>query len=268
MKKYHYLWLFVIPILFVMCDGVPDGVVSATNTKYKMSSLNAPTYFLYSEASNKFVTSLKLENSNDITDIYFTVKFADGSSTLIAYQQLFDDGNTISNGDVTKSDNVFSAYITMKPEYFSTDYLIDYYITYKTSTQTITQKIASHSFSYDNGANLSAPVISNINVPDSIVVGEPKSTFLISVEATDSNGLSDINEVFFKVIKPDGTSNGNKFMLYDNKTNGDVAAGDGIYSSYFDVYPTNTKGVYAFNFQAKDRSGKLSNIISHQIKLK
>lgn len=268
MKYYHYLWLFIVPILFVMCDNAPDGVVSSTNTNYKLLSLNAPTYFTYSDASSKFITSLKLENSNDVSDIYFTIKFADGSSTLIAYQQLFDDGNTISNGDATKGDNVFSAYVNMKPEYFSTDYLIDYFIIYHTATQTITQKIASHSFYYDNGASQSAPRILNITSPDSIEVGEPKSSFLITAEAADSNGLSDINEVFFKVVRPDGTSNGNKFMLYDNKTNGDATAGDGIYSSYFDVYPTNTKGVYTFNFQAKDRSGKLSNIISHQIKLK
>jgi hypothetical protein len=56
--------------------------------------------------------------------------------------------------------------------------------------------------------------------------------------------------------------------LYDdgNTTlHGDLVAGDGIYSLLIQVIPSNEKGTYRFEFQAKDRSGALSNIINHSV---
>ena len=83
----------------------------------------------------------------------------------------------------------------------------------------------------------------------------------------DPNGTSDILEVFFIVYRPDGTTNGNRIQLFDdgNSSNGDVTAGDGIYSRLIQVDQTNQKGTYRFEFQAEDRSGALSNIINHYV---
>ena len=82
----------------------------------------------------------------------------------------------------------------------------------------------------------------------------------------DPNGANDILEVYFKVYKPDGTTNDIKVFLFDDgntQENGDLIAGDGIYSRLILVDQSNDKGTYRFEFQAKDRSGELSNIINH-----
>ena len=46
---------------------------------------------------------------------------------------------------------------------------------------------------------------------------------------------------------------------------GDQVAGDGIYSLLIQISSTNDKGTYRLEFQAKDRGGKLSNIINHNL---
>jgi len=38
---------------------------------------------------------------------------------------------------------------------------------------------------------------------------------------------------------------------------------DGIYSRKIEVNQTNEKGTYRFEFQARDRSGEISDIINH-----
>lgn len=84
----------------------------------------------------------------------------------------------------------------------------------------------------------------------------------------DPNGSSDILEVYFKVFRPDGTTNNNKFLLFDDgnvNENGDLTAGDGIYSRLIQVDQSNQKGTYRFEFQAEDRPGALSNIINHYV---
>ncbi len=79
----------------------------------------------------------------------------------------------------------------------------------------------------------------------------------------DPNGASDILEIYFIVYRPDGTTNNNKVLLFDDgkPENGDVIAGDGIYSRLIQVDQSNQKGTYRFEFRAKDRLGDLSNII-------
>ena len=54
--------------------------------------------------------------------------------------------------------------------------------------------------------------------------------------------------------------------MYDNGTNGDQTSGDGIYSLIIELPPTGvTKGVYRWEFQARDHGKKLSNKIIHNI---
>ena len=75
-----------------------------------------------------------------------------------------------------------------------------------------------------------------------------------------------LGKVYFIVYKPDGSTNDSQLELFDDGNiddHGDLIAGDGIYSRLIQINETNDKGTYRFEFQAKDRSGKSSNIIDH-----
>jgi hypothetical protein len=128
------------------------------------------------------------------------------------------------------------------------------------------QQVAIGNFKYNNSQSNMPPVIANTAIePDTVVVTSPTVIF-ISVEASDPNGQNDINQVFFVVYRPDSSSSETRNTLFDDGNtiaNGDLVAGDGIYSLLIQVDASNEKGTYRFEFQAEDRGGKLSNKIDH-----
>ena len=81
--------------------------------------------------------------------------------------------------------------------------------------------------------------------------------------------------VYYEMYKPDGTQQVNsqglsQFPLYDNgdtSGTGDLTAGDGRYSFKL-TFPVEIEiGTWEFRFYAEDRSGALSNVISHNIEV-
>ena len=175
-----------------------------------------------------------------------------------------DNGNTV-NGDTTANDGTFSNKFPLSTYDLNGIYNIKYFITDKSNTS---KQVASGTFPYNNGQPNSAPVISDdVVFPDSAVVTTP-TVILTSVKAFDENGPRDIERVYFIVYRPDGTTNNSQVLLFDDgdfEGHGDQLAGDGIYSLLIIITPENTKGTYRFEFQAKDRSGELSNIINHSL---
>lgn len=101
-----------------------------------------------------------------------------------------------------------------------------------------------------------APVIVAVEGPDSI---RPPTTLTLIAVVTDPDGLGNIARVV--VIAP----NGGTFDMYDDGvTLGDETAGDGRYTARFDV-PSAEPGTFTFKFQAFDRSGLASEIVSKDI---
>jgi hypothetical protein len=114
------------------------------------------------------------------------------------------------------------------------------------------------------------PTLSDLVAPDSVSVGTSVVFLQLTVGASDPDGQSDIQKVFFNSFKPDGSpSSGNPFQMFDDGnaggTSGDQVSGDGIYSLVIQLPPGTPKGEYRFEFQAADRSGVLSNTIVHTI---
>ena len=120
---------------------------------------------------------------------------------------------------------------------------------------------------YFNGQDQYPPVISNLNAPDTLFLAAVPVATTMTVEAWDPNGQNDIDMVYFQSYRPDGTTSGTIFELLDNgdPTAGDATAGDGIYSIIIQLPPQTTTGKWRFDFQARDRSDSLSNLISHNI---
>lgn len=115
------------------------------------------------------------------------------------------------------------------------------------------------------------PVISDLVAADTISLGNQSQLLLLSVRASDPDGLNDIARVVFNSYRPDGSaSGGNPFVMYDDGSvaHGDVKAADGIFSLLVSL-PSNTQtGTYTFKFQAFDRSNDSSNVIIHQLTVK
>jgi len=102
-------------------------------------------------------------------------------------------------------------------------------------------------------------------------------SFVFSIEASDLNGLADIEGVFFRLYRPDGslvldTQNSLDFFLMHDDGNtevfGDLVAGDGIYTFKNLFAQTAPIGMWRFEFQAQDRRNVLSNKIIHNIVVK
>ncbi len=92
-------------------------------------------------------------------------------------------------------------------------------------------EVALTSFYFNNGQDNVAPFISNLNMPDTLQAGE---TIRFTVEVSDSNGLNDVEFVFYEAYDPDGNRVVNsqgiyQFPMFDDGNNGDITAGDGIY---------------------------------------
>lgn len=114
------------------------------------------------------------------------------------------------------------------------------------------------------------PMLSNLIADSTVILAATTQILDLRITATDPDGASDIQKVFFNSFRPDGSaSGGNPFTMYDDGNasgiSSDQIAGDGIYSLRIQIAPTATAGVYRFEFQAVDRSSDSSTVLIHRI---
>ncbi|MCP4583299.1 MAG: hypothetical protein GY839_16960 [candidate division Zixibacteria bacterium] len=110
------------------------------------------------------------------------------------------------------------------------------------------------------------PEVYNLVAPDSLIKGLPDTT-LIYLSLRDPQGLDDIDSVFFTVDRPDGSTNGFTFYMFDDGLNGgDSLAEDGIYTQGIQSPSSGSQtGDYVFHFSARDNSDNMSNTINKSI---
>lgn len=126
-----------------------------------------------------------------------------------------------------------------------------------------------------------APKVENVSSPDSVNL--PTSGFisvLFTAAVSDSDGLADVQEVFFKRdtlitkfrLRDDGGAGINEFDTSATQQirlhTGDVVAGDGTFSILLPVTPSNTRGTRILRFQAIDSFGDTSNIIQRSFTIR
>ncbi|NTV45354.1 MAG: hypothetical protein HGB11_02235 [Chlorobiales bacterium] len=105
--------------------------------------------------------------------------------------------------------------------------------------------------------NLSSDTI-NVTLPPYL------DTLIVTAEATDPDGRSDISAVQVLV----GTT---PFPMYDDGNftgHGDRFVGDGIYSRGFSISSANTTGPRTLRFRVIDNSGEISNVIEKTFYIK
>lgn len=258
MRKIYFL---LIPLLMWGCEKTYDGLIDSKTDNYQVSSI----------AGIKDTVDLK--NPPDSL-LNLRLLFTQSSQVFKAYFDIYSSDNSRLNTEPVEMDeileNVFENQFILKREYPIGNYTIRF------SAEGFDGKlkqVALTTFYFLNGQDNLPPVISNSVIePDTVIVNDTTVIFT-SIEAMDPNGKSDLLEVYFKVYKPDGTTNNFKWLLLDdgsccplppfNQVSGDVTANDGIYSRKIEVNQGNDKGTYRFEFQARDRSGEISNIINH-----
>lgn len=118
----------------------------------------------------------------------------------------------------------------------------------------------------------SAPFLLNLVVaPETLTIASLDSALLrMSIAASDSDGLADIAEVYWK--SPDGQNPDFKFPMKDDgglsigQPSGDPTAGDGIFSfrQWIRDSPT-IRGTYRLLFKAADSMGDTSSTILYSL---
>lgn len=261
MKKYLLIFL---PFLFFGCEKDFDGVIQPQQSIYNVIGTSSFDSFEYSGNDSVVTFFIKIDTSSRISRAYCDIYSSDNKKVNASPLDLFDNGN-ITNGDTIADDFIYSNNFVMSINYPNGRYNVRYYLADETNTSILA---AVQTFSYDNGKNKIAPVLSDLQIPDTVSFNQ---TFTFSVLASDSNGLNDIIEVYYELFRPDGSQVSNsqgitKFPLFDDGVQGnDQTADDGRYTVFL-TFPTGQQsGSWRFEFEARDRSSRLSNRIIHSL---
>jgi hypothetical protein len=257
--------ILLILITIWGCEQKFDNVVDSFKPDYQVVTI-LPVNDIYFDPSDSLITiSVQFINSVEgIQKVFCDIYASDGSKLNVNQIDLLDNGN-ISNGDNAEGDKIYTNKFPLSKYNPNGTYNIKYFVT---DNLNAVNEIAVANFNYNNGQNNVAPIISDdIINPDTVTVID-STVIQVSLHVMDGNGLSDVEKVYFVVYRPDGSTSGNQNIMFDDgniSLHGDQTAGDGIYSLKIKVYATNTKGTYRFEFQAKDRGAKISNIINHNV---
>lgn len=254
----------LLVIIFIACDKQYDNVIENTNSDYQVKLVSPSDSIRFNPIDSLISIRIAFNSFLSIQNVYCDVYASDNTKLNTSPLSLLDNGK-IANGDDVANDGSYANKIALSEYYPNGIYNIKYFVTDKSNT---TKQVALGTFKFDNGQNNFAPVIlDDVVDPDSAVVTDT-TIILTALKVSDQNGLSDIDKVYFVVYRPNGTTSGSQNLMFDDgnlSQHGDQTAGDGIYSLVIEIYSTNTKGTYRLEFQAKDRGGKLSNIINHSL---
>jgi hypothetical protein len=244
--------LLLLPFIFIACDKTFDEIIDTTPNSFQVTSIEG------------IKDTIDLRNPGDSL-LTVRVILKPGSEINSASFDLLDPDNSPVNSSsvplLLVSENTYQNQFLMEESFTNGKYTVNVFIV---GTNEINNLAAVSTFRFNNGVNFPPEIANTVIEPDTVAVNRPTVIFT-SVEASDPNGPDDIDQVFFVVYRPNGTTNGTRNELFDNGDidNGDEVAEDGIYSLLIQVDENNDKGTYRFEFQARDRGGIFSNKIDH-----
>jgi hypothetical protein len=256
------LIIIILAFISFRCgDDIPDGVVDPVNENLHITSLNVPVDSVYNNPDKPLYISFRVNNPQNLKSAYYNLESPDGNE-IFSKEALMDIKDTLTADDST-GDGVYSGKINLDSNNLNGQYKLDIFLENLVGE---IFKVAGNSFVFDNGKGNSAPAISDLTAPDTLIVGSSSVIFTITIRVSDPDGQSDIRKVYFKSYRPDGTTSGSTFTLKDDgQTYGDVTAGDGIYTITPQLPSTTARGTWRFEFKAEDRRKAESNIINHLI---
>ncbi|MFQ5751735.1 MAG: choice-of-anchor X domain-containing protein [bacterium] len=217
------------------------------------------------DSSFNFLVTAEVVDAEGLADIQKVVYqfFPPAHPNPTKEDTLNDSGES---GDVVAGDGIYSA--TLSSDLFkeASDYFLRLEAQDKSGNVSLAKVVTIRGIFL----RPRAPVISNVVAPDTVKIHPTQVTeILVTVDVMDPQGLSDLAFVRFRSFLPDGKeASQSPFNLSDDGLNGDVVRGDGTYSLTIflpsaDAVPPVQRGDFRFVFQAKDKSGLLSNTIEH-----
>lgn len=255
---------FFVFLPYFGCEKSYDSLVDQSVLEYQVSDIGFIGSKGYTSQDSLILITVSFNNSEHLAKVFTDIYASDGTKLNGASFELLDNG-ILANGDSAAGDKVYSNKFPLSQFYPNGNYLIKYFVE---DNNNLTRQVGQQSFKYFNGQGNSIPIISDLVAPDSAKIGTTQTLIFLSVKVEDLNSLNDIDLVFFNsYLPPDGRpSSSNPFKMYDDGSNGDQMASDGIFSLIISLPPVGvTKGVYRWEFQARDRSDELSNKIIHNI---
>lgn len=262
-KKNLIILLFFIALWG--CEEIPNEVIDLEAVDYSIEGISAPDIVVYSETNPKFSTSITIENSEKIRKVWsevYTINGVEkiGSVTILESIEITSKRKYI--GEVLVDENLLSD-----------TYVIYYYVedNVRTDGENV-KKVGIKEFQYLSIAKNFPPVISDLDLPLEV---DRNIKFSIFISATDPNGLSDIETIYYQLTDPSGNLVSNskgisKFPMFDDGNtdeNSDVTANNGIYSVYL-IFPSSVQaGNWGFTFNAEDKAGSVSNTITSILKV-
>ncbi|MCW8804269.1 MAG: hypothetical protein OQK57_07725 [Ignavibacteriaceae bacterium] len=258
MRKSYFL---LIPLLIWGCEKTYDNLIDTSADNYQVTLVSPSDNITFNPSDSLIVVRIIFTTASDVNEVNFDMIASDGSKLNSSPVALFDNGNP-ENGDLNAGDNRYANKFPMSEFYANGRYNLKFYVIQRNGSS---KQVAWSNFNFNNGQTNIAPVISNLVAPDTVTLGTDTTFIFVSVDASDNNGLNDIERVFFNSFLPNGNpSSGNPFIMYDDGTNGDITANDGTYSLVIILPPSGvTLGTYRWEFQAEDRGNKVSIPIIH-----
>ncbi|MCH8874713.1 hypothetical protein IH824_18455 [candidate division KSB1 bacterium] len=226
----------------------PEG-----GTAPEISDLFAPSvvYNLSSLQHSISVQTADPQGLDDLADVRFGI-IKSGSSTPVISGVLLDDG---TSGDVIPKDGRFTTQI--QGSLFQNDtgeFNLEIIATDKNGN--VSNSLQTRIFVLA-GAENNLPEIVSVSVPATVLL-DSLFDFLVEVEVSDADSLSDIEYVFSQFFPPAHANPTRQDTLSDDGLSGDVTPDDGIYSLILSSGLINETSDYFLRFQAQDKSGNRS----------
>jgi hypothetical protein len=263
-----YIFSLFALLIFFGCEKEYDSLIDPSLSKYQVLETSSFNYFIITPEQSSATIFVRINSAEDISTIYIDLYSSENKKLNANPIILYDNGNLTENGDSIAGDLIYSNKFNFDSSLPIGQYSVRFYIIDKANTVKLT---AVQYFYFNNGKENVPPVISNLTAPDTLHLGSSTVTVKLSIKAEDANGLNDIAMVYFQSYRPDGTTSGNRFQLYDDgglvavPSSGDETANDGIFTLVIQMQPNTQKGTWRFEFEAVDRSDALSNKIIHHL---
>ncbi|MDP2362606.1 MAG: hypothetical protein Q8M94_02430 [Ignavibacteria bacterium] len=260
-------FIIILAFIFVGCEKEYDNVIDSQNAFFQVDSVILKSFYKY-PLDSVATLGIKLNSSSDVKGIFFDIYAPDNKKVNNSSFIMYDSGNP-ENGDSISGDNIYSSRIKFDSTGIFGNYSIKYFVE---DIYSRINQVAIAQFFYDNGQVKSPPYIYNLILADSV---QRNVKFVFSVDVTDSNSLADVVSVYYELYRPDSSKVVNsqgisEFPLFDDGDivlHSDEIANDGRFTIYL-IFPNSvSNGLWRFEFQAKDRSDKLSNKIIKSVKV-
>lgn len=245
--------LFAITLATWNCSENPTGIPE--NSPPQLSQLRTPS-IIHTGALKKYSFTVKVEDAqgkNDVGNVSYSMRKIGNGAAVVASGGLVDNGQ---NGDVLVGDGVFTTQIQGIVAQGDTGaFEIEFSASDKSgaTSQTLTAILLIRA-----GVGESAPVILDIIASSTAPIDSAVFFYKIAALVSDGDGLSDIDSVFVEFFPPSNPTPNITKRLYDDGTNGDDTAGDGVFTNSFESSIFKDLVSYFFRVQAVDKSGNAS----------